>query len=78
MHSADRFHAASLHLFKHMLDVQAPGYELRTFLGYGSQQAFPAFVDECDVIQVDNAGPLVLASVRHLPGCSQFVDPRPD
>src|SRR6267378_3714317 len=65
-------------LFNHMLDVHTGGYKLRAFLGYSPQQSFPAFVDERDVIEVDNAGSLVMAPVRPLPGCSQFADPRPD
>src|SRR5713101_955667 len=61
-----------------MLRVHTAGYELRAFFGDGPQQSFPAFVDECDVVEVDNAGALVVAPVRSLPGCSQFADPRPD
>ncbi len=60
-----------------MLDVHTRGYELRAFLGHSPQQSFPALVDGRDVIEVDNAGPLVLAPVRPLPGCSEFADPRP-
>src|SRR5216684_5825425 len=67
-----------LQLQKHMLDVKPPGYKLRAFLGHSPQQPFPAFVDERDVIEVDNAGSLVRALVRPLPGCSQLADPRPD
>src|SRR6266851_6102643 len=70
--------ATSLHVFEHMLDVQTIGYKLRAFLRHSPQQPFPAFVDERDVIEVDNAAPLVLALMRSLPGCSQFADPRPD
>src|SRR6266478_6695491 len=67
-----------LQLLKHMLEVQTPGNKLRAFLGHSPQQSFPAFVDERDVIEVDNAGSLVLASVRPLPGCSQLANPRSD
>src|SRR6267142_2780266 len=67
-----------LQLFKHMLDVHAPGYKLCAFLGHGPQQSFPAFVDERDVVEVDDAGSLVLAPMRPLPGCSQLADPRPN
>src|SRR6266576_1322755 len=66
-----------LQLFNHMLDVHTAGYKLRAFLGYRPQESFPAFVDERDVIEVDNAGSLVMAPVRPLPGSSQFPDPRP-
>src|SRR5258708_29506164 len=75
---AHRIRSADLHLFKHMFYVQPPGNQLRAFLAHGPQQSFPAFVDERDVIEVDNAGALVVAPVRFLPGCSQFADPRPD
>src|ERR1700722_3476787 len=67
-----------LQLFNHMLDVHTTGYKLRAFLGYSPQQSYRAFVDERDVIEVDNAGTLVMAPVRPLPACSQFADPRPD
>ena len=66
------------HLFQYMLDVQTRRNELGSFLAHGSQQSFPAFVDERDVIQVDNAGSLVLNPVRTLPGGSQLADPRPN
>jgi hypothetical protein len=59
-----------------MLDVQALGYELRAFVGHSPQQSFPAFVDERDVVEVDNAGPLVLTLACPRPGCSQLADPR--
>src|SRR5258708_18586833 len=74
---ARRIHSADLHLFKHMFYVQPPGNKLRAFLAHGPQQSFPAFVDERDVIEVDNAGSLVLALVRPLPGYSQLANPRP-
>src|SRR5258707_8240179 len=35
-----------------------PGNKLRAFLAHGPQQSFPAFVDERDVIEVDDAGSL--------------------
>ncbi len=35
---------------------------LRAFLGQRPQQSFPAFVDERDIIKVDNAGALVLTA----------------
>src|SRR5258707_5397240 len=75
---ARRIHSADLHLFKHMFYVEPPGNKLRAFLAHGPQQSFPAFVDERDVVEVDNAGSPVLAPARPLPGCSQLVDPRPD
>src|SRR5229473_6592459 len=74
---ARRIRSADFHLFKHMFYVQPSGNKLRAFLGHSPQQPFPAFVDGRDVIEVDNAGPLVLSPVRPLPGCSEFADPRP-
>ena len=61
-----------------MLDVHAGGDELRAFLGESPQQSFTAFVNERDIIKVDNAGSVVLACVRPLPRCLQLADPRSD
>ena len=61
-----------------MLDVHARGYELRAFLGESPQQSFAAFVNERDIVKVDNAGSLVVVRVCTLPRCSQLTDPRPD
>src|SRR6266481_1931547 len=60
-----------------MLYVHAIGYELRAFFRHSPQQSFPAFVDERDIVKVDNAGPLVSAAPSS-PGCSQLADPGSD
>src|ERR1700683_5187628 len=61
---------------KHMLDVEAIGYELRPLFGHGSQQSFAAHVDERDLIEVDNASTPLTAWDPAFPVCSHLANPR--
>ena len=60
-----------------MLYVHAIGYELRTFFRHSPQQSLPVFVDERDIVKIDNAGSLVPAAPSS-PGCSELGDPWSD
>src|SRR5260370_36113065 len=60
-----------------MLYVHAIGCELRALFRHSPQQSLPGFVDERDIVKVDNAGSLVSAAPSP-PGCSQLADPWSD
>ena len=61
-----------------MLDVHTGGDELRALLEHGSQEPLTLLIDKRDVIEIDNALPVVVGSMSLFPASSQFANPQPD
>ena len=69
---------AGFQLIENMLDVDTGGDELRALLRHGSQESFTLLIDKRDLIEIDNALPVVVGSVGLFPASSQLANPQPD
>lgn len=63
------------HLVKNMFGVGPIGDELHSIFGEHAQELLAGFVDECDLVEVDEAGTFPIDAVVFLPARPEFVYP---